>query len=186
MATRFSRPSKIRAGIPRKSRKSAGSADRKDSARGALELKTLQLFRTIVGSARSHDADIRREAGIAGAQLWALSEIARAEGISVNALSDRMALHQTTASNLVNALLERQFIRRARDAGDQRVARLHVTATGKRMLLRAPRPHSGLLPDALNHLDAQQLTELSQCLSVLVTILRRPAEDAAGEPLLGL
>jgi hypothetical protein len=41
-----------------------------------LELKTLQLFRTIFGSARSHDTEIRRVAGIAGAQLWALSEIA--------------------------------------------------------------------------------------------------------------
>jgi DNA-binding MarR family transcriptional regulator len=151
-----------------------------------LELSTLQLFRTIFGSARSHDTEIRRVAGIAGAQLWALSEIARAEGISVNALSQSMALHQTTASNLVNALLERQFIRRSRDAGDQRIARLHVTAAGKRMLSRAPRPYAGLLPNALSHLDARQLAELSQSLRALVTILRRPAKDAAGEPLLGL
>jgi DNA-binding MarR family transcriptional regulator len=151
-----------------------------------LELSTLQLFRTIFGSARSHDTEIRRVAGIAGAQLWALSEIARAEGISVNALSQSMALHQTTASNLVNALLERQFIRRSRDAGDQRIARLHVTAAGKRMLSRAPRPYAGLLPNALSHLNARQLAELSQSLRALVTILRRPAKDAAGEPLLGL
>ena len=186
MATRSSRRAKSAAPIPRNSRKSAAVAAREGGTRSALELKTLQLLRTIFGSARSHDAEIRRVAGIAGAQLWALSEIARAEGISVNALSERMALHQTTASNLVNALLERQFIRRARDAGDQRIARLHVTAAGKRMLLRAPRPYAGLLPDALSHLNAQQLTELSQALRVLVTILRRPAADAAGEPLLGL
>lgn len=97
-----------------------------------------------------------------------------------------MALHQTTASNLINALLERQFIRRTRDAGDQRIARLQVTAAGKRMLARAPRPHAGLLPDALSHLDAKQLTELSQSLKLLVTILKRPSiKDAAGEPLLG-
>lgn len=185
MATRSSRRTKPSARIHRISRKSAGAA-RDDGARGVLELTTLQLFRTIFGSARSHDADIRRVAGIAGAQLWALSEIARADGISVNALSDRMALHQTTASNLINALLERQFIRRARDAGDQRIARLHVTAAGKRMLLRAPRPYAGLLPDALSHLNAQQLAELSQALRILVAILRRPAEDAAGQPLLGL
>ncbi|HEY0747311.1 MAG TPA: MarR family transcriptional regulator [Steroidobacteraceae bacterium] len=181
-----SRRAKPGAPIPRNSKKPVAVAARNHRDRGALELRTLQHFRTIFGSARSHDADVRRVAGIAGAQLWALSEIARAEGISVNALSERMALHQTTASNLVNALLERQFIRRARDAGDQRIARLHVTAAGKRMLLRAPRPYAGLLPDALSHLDARQLAELSESLGVLVAILRRPAEDAAGEPLLGL
>ncbi len=186
MATRSSRRAKSGAPIPRNSRKSATLTAGEGGARSVLELKTLQLFRTIFGSARSHDAEIRRIAGIAGAQLWALSEIARVEGLSVNALSGRMALHQTTASNLLNALLERQFIRRARDAGDQRIARLYVTAAGRRMLLRAPRPYAGLLPDALSHLAARQLTELSQALGVLVTILRRPAEDAAGEPLLGL
>lgn len=154
--------------------------------RSALELQTLQLFRTIVGSARSHDADIRRIAGIAGAQLWALSEIAREEGTSVNALSERMALHQTTASNLINALVERKLVRRVRDSQDQRIVRLYVTSEGKRMLVRAPGPYSGLLPDALSHLDTQQLVQLSQGLSVLVAVLKRPAGKAAGEPLLGL
>lgn len=161
-------------------------ASRTNRDRSALELQTLQLFRTIVGSARSHDADVRRIAGIAGAQLWALSEIAREEGASVNALSERMALHQTTASNLINALVERKLIRRVRDTQDQRIVRLYVTAEGKRMLVRAPGPYSGLLPDALTHLDAQQLAQLSQGLSVLVALLKRTAGEAAGEPLLGL
>jgi DNA-binding MarR family transcriptional regulator len=185
MAKRSIRRADPGAEVPRLSKKLAVVTLRSD-ARGALELKTLQLFRTIFGSARSHDTEIRRVAGIAGAQLWALSEIARAEGISVNALSQCMALHQTTASNLVNALLERQFIRRARDAGDQRIARLHLTAAGKRMLSRAPRPYAGLLPNALSHLNARQLAELSQSLMALVAILKRPTKDAAGEPLLGL
>jgi DNA-binding MarR family transcriptional regulator len=154
-------------------------------ARSAVELDTLQSFRTIFGSARTHDAEIRRIAGIPGAQLWALSEIARAEGMSVNTLSERMALHQTTASNLVNALVERKLIRRVRDDADQRVVRLHVAAEGKRMLLRAPGPYAGLLVDALHNLDDHQLTRLRQSLNVLVGVLHRTAENAAGEPLLG-
>ena len=155
-------------------------------ARAALELQTLQLFRTIVGSARSHDADIRRLAGIPGAQLWALSEIARQESISVNALSERMALHQTTASNLVNALAKHKLIRRVRDEGDQRIVRLHVAPEGRRLLHRAPGPYAGLLPDALSQLEADQLDQLARSLSVLVGVLKRPAGEAAGEPLLGL
>ena len=83
--------------------------------RASLELHTLQGFRTIFGSARLHDAQVRRTTSISGSQLWALSEIARSTGMSVNALSKSMALHQTTASNLVNALVERKLIRRVRD-----------------------------------------------------------------------
>jgi DNA-binding MarR family transcriptional regulator len=155
------------------------------NARAELELATLQEFRRIIGSARRHDADVRRIAGISGSQLWALSEIARGEGMRVNDLSKRMALHQTTASNLINALVERNLIRRGRDDEDQRVVRLHVTTEGKKLLLRAPGPYAGLLVDALRHLKAPELRHLNEALRTLTTVLRDAALDAAGQTLMG-
>ena len=153
--------------------------------RAGLELETLQAFRTVFGSARLHDAEVRRTARISGSQLWALSEIAGATGMSVNALAKNMALHQTTASNLVNALVELELIRRIRNTSDQRVVQLHVTAEGKRMLKRAPGPYVGLLVDALRHLDSHQLAALRQCLQLLVAAMKRPAAYAAGQTLMG-
>jgi DNA-binding MarR family transcriptional regulator len=173
-AAAAARPSKRRTG------KSASVA-----ARAALELATLQEFRTILGSARRHDSDVRRIAGISGSQLWALSEIARADGLRVNDLSERMALHQTTASNLCNALVERNLVRRSRDEDDQRVVRLRVTTDGKKMLLRAPGPYTGLLVDALRHLKAPDLHRLNDALCVLTAVLRDTAGDAAGQTLTG-
>jgi DNA-binding MarR family transcriptional regulator len=155
------------------------------SARANLELQTLQALRTIFGSARVHDAEIRRIASISGSQLWALSEIARSSAMSVKALAKAMALKQTSASNLVNALVERKLIRRARDAGDQRVVHLHVSQEGRRMLARAPGPYAGLLVDALQHLERDQLAQLREYLQLLVAVMKRPAASAAGETLLG-
>jgi DNA-binding MarR family transcriptional regulator len=145
----------------------------------------LQELRTIFGSARRHDAEVRRIAGISGSQLWALSEIGKSQGMRVNDLSERMALHQTTASNLINALVERKLIRRDRDEADQRVVRLSITLEGKRMLLRAPGPHAGLLVDALKHLNTPELRRLKSALGVLSTVLRDAAAGAAGETLMG-
>jgi DNA-binding MarR family transcriptional regulator len=145
----------------------------------------LQEFRMIVGSARRHDSDVRRIAGISGSQLWALSEIARTAGMRVNDLSERMALHQTTTSNLINALVERNLIRRGRDEDDQRVVRLHVTTEGKKMLLKAPGPYAGLLVDALRHLKPADLRRLNEALRVLTTVLRNASADAAGQTLIG-
>jgi DNA-binding MarR family transcriptional regulator len=122
---------------------------------------------------------------VSGSQLWALSEIARTEGMRVNDLSARMALHQTTASNLINALVEHKLIRRGRDAADQRVVRLHVTTEGKRMLLRAPGPYAGLLVDALTHLKSPELGRLDDALRALTTALRHAASEAAGQTLMG-
>lgn len=167
----------------RKVRKVAKRAS--DPARRALELRTLQGFRTIFGSARRHDGDVRRIAGISGSQLWALSEIERSAAMSVNELSEVMAIHQTTASNLVNALVERKLIRRVRDVGDQRIVRLHVTTDGKRLLLRAPGPYPGLLVDALRRLNADELTSLRGGLAVLLAVMRDAATESAHQTLLG-
>ena len=157
-----------------------------DPARTALELRTLQDFRIIFGSARAYDVTVRRITGISGSQLWALSEIARAAGISVNALSQRMAVHQTTASNLVNALLRRGLIRRMRDGADQRIARLHLASEGRRVIRLAPRPHAGLLIDSLRHLDGAQIAQLRDGLGVLIGILRRTAtRTSARTPISG-
>jgi DNA-binding MarR family transcriptional regulator len=188
MTTQLKRPPKRRATSGNitlsKSARVARKAD-PDAARARLELSTLQELRTIVGSARRHDAEVRRIAGISGSQLWALSEIGKARGLRVNDLSERMALHQTTASNLINALVERKLIRRERDESDQRVVRLSITTEGKRMLLRAPGPYAGLLVDALRHMRTPELRRVKNALQVLSTVLRDSAADAAGETLMG-
>jgi DNA-binding MarR family transcriptional regulator len=171
------------AGAPRK--RTTRRRARTRRAEASLALQTLQEFRTIFGSARRHDAEVRRVAGISGAQLWALSAIARSQGMRVNDLAEQMALHQTTASNLINALVQRKLVRRSRDDADQRVVRLAVTTEGKRMLLRAPGPYVGLLVDALRHLDSPDLRRLRKALLVLTTVMRGAAREAAGETLMG-
>jgi MarR family transcriptional regulator, organic hydroperoxide resistance regulator len=183
MSTSLRRALKRRPGTAGASRAARNAASPDPRAR--LELGTLQEFRTIFGSARRHDADVRRLAGISGSQLWALSEIARAKGMRVNDLSERMAIHQTTASNLINVLAERKLIRRSRDEKDQRVVRLHITTDGKRMLLRAPGPYVGLLVDALRHLQTPELRRLKNALRALSAMLRDSAADAAGQTLMG-
>jgi len=155
------------------------------SIRGARELRTLQAFRTIFGSARHHDVEVRRSGGISGSQLWALAEIAGRDGMTVNGLAEQMAVHQSTASNLINALVDRKLVRRLRDGADQRVVHLHVSTEGRRMLLRVPGPHAGLLVDGLRRLEDGQLDSLRDALDVLVRVMQRSAASAAGETLLG-
>jgi DNA-binding MarR family transcriptional regulator len=153
--------------------------------RSALELKTLQTFRIVFGSARRYDASVRRVSGIPGSLLWALSAIAASEQISVGSLSSSMALHQTTASNLVNELVSRGLIDRVRSREDKRVALLSVTAKGRRLLRRAPRPHAGLLRDGLTRLNLNRLAELQDGLAGLVAEMRSVSSVASGDSLTG-
>jgi DNA-binding MarR family transcriptional regulator len=169
---------------PQKAKRSRESAN----AISHTQLKALQSLRTVFGSARSHDAQVRKSAGVSGSQLWALSEIAQrqsGEELTVNGLSVRMALHQTTASNLVNVLVARGLIQRQRGAPDQRVVHLRVTTEGKQLLLRSPQPHAGLLVDALRNLEPTQLNQLSQCLEWVTRQMRETSATASGETLMG-
>jgi DNA-binding MarR family transcriptional regulator len=155
------------------------------SGRGRPELRALQSLRTIFGSARAHDAEVRRSSGLSGSKLWALSEIAARRGITVNELANQMALHQTTASNLVNALVEQRLICRVRDARDKRVIHLHQSVEGQKVLRETPAPHAGLLVDALRRLETGQIERLRESLVLLVSVMQEAAADSAGDPLMG-
>jgi DNA-binding MarR family transcriptional regulator len=110
-----------------------------------LERQSLQAFRTIFSSARLHDAELRKVAGISASQ--------------------------TTASNI--ALTERRLVQRKRDPADQRVARLALTAAGRFALERAPGP--GLLMDGLHRLQASRLTRPRSELQALLAVMQRDA-----------
>lgn len=174
-----------------RARQRARTAGRKPTAavrrapRRTIELRALQDLRTVVGSARQYDSRIRRATGISGSQLWALAEVARTAGLTVNELAGRLALHQTTASNLVNALVERRLLRRSRDQHDQRVVHLFATAEGVRLLTRSPLPYSGLLVDALRRIAAQDLNRLAHGLNKLSGAMRESVPSSAGEVFLG-
>jgi len=184
---RRKKPAALARSSPRRMRRASTAADAPAvrAPRDPLELRVLQSFRTIVGATRAHDAQVRARTGISGSQLWALAEICREGGMSVNAVAERLALHQTTASNLANALSERRLIRRLRDQADQRVVRLYATADGMRLLVRAPRPYTGLLVDALRRLEAPGLSRLSRELASLLAAMRPAGAVAGGEMLTG-
>jgi DNA-binding MarR family transcriptional regulator len=180
-------PAGVRAGSASRQPKGSSRASNGSgtSRRNVAELQALQSLRLIYASARWHDAQVRRSVAISGSQLWALSEIARWEGMGVNDLAERMALHQTTASNLANALLKKSLIRRLRDGSDRRFVHLHVSSEGRRALSQSPGPHPGLLVDALRNIDSQHLGRLRRDLVALVRLMRRATVRAAGETLLG-
>ena len=70
--------------------------------------------------------------------MWALSVVQQTTGIGVGALAEAMHIHQSTASNLVRALLDRRLVAATRSAGDRRTVQLKLLAAGERVLRRSP------------------------------------------------
>lgn len=148
----------------------------------SLTTETLQQFRIIIGAIRSHFHSLEKACGIPGAQVWMLSAIDADPGITVSLLSQNLSIHVSTASNMLNKLEKSELIYRIRDESDRRVVCLRLTAKGERVLKRAPRPLSGLIPYALDKLPRSTLSRMNKDLDKLIMAMGVD-ENSASKPM---
>lgn len=142
----------------------------------------LRQFRQVFNAVKAHFQHAEKAAGLGGAQLWALSVIESRPGIGIGDLARAMDVHQTTASNLVKALLSLGLVESARSEPDRRAVQLQIRPAGRRVLRRAPGPFTGVLPEALARLDHGTLIRLHRDLAVLLDALQTDPR-AARTPL---
>lgn len=166
------------------SKPSSSAASRKVSRQPeTTPLSVLQRFRVLIRTAQRHSQWIERQSGVTGAQLWAMQELREAPGLRVGELAARMALHQSTASNMIDKLESGGFVTKERTNADQRVVRLSLTASGLDLLARAPSPARGVLPEALRMLDPAALERLQDELDGLLAQIRDLDEGFGMQPL---
>jgi DNA-binding MarR family transcriptional regulator len=139
--------------------------------------EVLQAFRLVFNAVRTHFRAVERKTGVGGAQVWALSVIRDQPGIGVGALARVMDIHQSTTSNLVKQLIERDMIAALKEGSDRRAVQLRIRPAGTRLLKRAPQPFAGVLPEALNTLDRATLRRLKKDMGQLVAALGVDPDD---------
>lgn len=155
-----------------------------DTIGGELKmLEVLGQFRILFKSVRRHYAEIERRAGVGGAQLWALSHVSNQPEIKPGELAHALAIHPSTASNLVRELEKAKLLTRRRRKGDQRIVELCVTSKGLNSLKRAPQPLIGVLQQALSELPPTDLETLRQQMRKLVAKIKAKDRKARAEPL---
>jgi DNA-binding MarR family transcriptional regulator len=161
------------------SRRAPAAAKRATQPKPPDTLSALMQFRQIFRTAKQHFSSVERAVGVTGAQLWALREIGDHPGLKVTELAEAMALHQSTVSNLLEALSRQGLVERRRSHTDQRVVHCFLSTSGKRIVRKAPQPARGVLPDALAALPASELRKLNRSLQVLLEHMRVKAPAAA-------
>jgi len=150
----------------------AATARRRLDGQEQTALAVLEQFRLIFRSAKKHFQWVQERTGVTGAQLWVLAELRRNPGIRVTELARAMAVHQTTASNLIERLVREKMIKRERSEVDQRVVNLSLTRKGSTAVASAPLPLEGVLPDALKNLSLEDLGELKRRLDKLARLMK--------------
>ncbi|MGE5652150.1 MarR family winged helix-turn-helix transcriptional regulator [Noviherbaspirillum sp. UKPF54] len=161
--------------------KKAGQAT--GSEAGLPHLDTLKKLRIVIRAAQRHSAWIEKQCGVAGAQLWLMQELEEMPGLRVGEIADRMAIHQTTVSNLLDTLEKRGMVVKTRDPVDQRAVRLALSDDGRKLLASAPKPARGLLPEALRQMEPEQLAQLDRGLQELLDSIGMLDESYGLQPM---
>ena len=144
--------------------------------------RVLRQFRIVFNAVKTHFQQMERQAGISGAQVWALHVVHQRPGVGVSELARAMDVRQPTASQFVKALVRHRLVEVRRDGADRRAVQLHVTPEGRDVLHKTPGPFTGVLPQALAALDPQTLARLELDLGKLIYQLGAN-ECAATTPL---
>jgi DNA-binding MarR family transcriptional regulator len=152
--------------------KPASETDNADAA-----IAVLRQFRQVFNAVKAHFQQVEKTVGMGGAQVWALSLVRDNPGIGVGALAKAMSIHQSTASNLVRTLIDREMVVGAKQGTDRRAVQLNLLPAGAKVLKHAPGPFAGLLPDALKSLPPETLARLEEDLGRLIVAI---AADEAG------
>lgn len=157
---------------------SAPAAGREAAARSVL-----QAMRVVYRAIQAHSRWVERRCGIGAAQLWALWEVACRPGLRVSDLAAAMAVHRSTASNLLDRLERQGLVRRSRGGPDHRVVRVYPSEAGLALVARAPQPAQGALMHALGQLAPETLEALARGLEALTAALPAADREAGGAPL---
>jgi DNA-binding MarR family transcriptional regulator len=160
-----------------------GAAIDREGSQYQQMLTVLKQFRAVIANLKEHYQGVEEATGVSGTQLWALYAIATRPGLKVGDLARELAVHQSTASNLLDRLTELGYVVRKREGTDQRVVTLHLTSEGKTVVDRAPKPAIGVLQQALLSLPQDRLSGLHGHLNELIKAIGLKRVSGAATPL---
>lgn len=149
----------------------------------ALPHEALKRFRLVFRAVQQHSQTIEASCGVSNTQIWVLWELSCRPGMSVTELAKALAIHQSTASNLLDKLVKKGLVAKERKNQDQRVVSLSLTDAGRETLGKAPLPARGLLQQALFDLPDEVLRSLNDSLDALIEEMDVMDEQAAMQPI---
>ena len=130
-----------------------------------LQKEVLKHFREIYIQAKSELKDNVKKTGLSGSQLWIMQQIYNFNGISNSELAKSLTLHVSTCSILVNKLIKKGLVEKARSPTDERKIVLTITSKGKQLMAKAPKSPEGAIPSTLKKLNIEELEELNTVLT---------------------
>jgi DNA-binding MarR family transcriptional regulator len=133
--------------------------------------ETIQSLRRIFKAIQDYSQEVSQEFGITGPQLWALKTISADGSLPLGELSNKMYLHPSTVTGVVDRLEKKGYVVRDRGQEDRRVVEVKLTPKGKELVKKAPNPVQGKMIYGLRKLKPGELKKIHDSVERLVEIV---------------
>jgi len=138
------------------------------SAKRADTVDIVQGLRRVVKALQTYSQDVRHAYGLTGPQLWALKTLQHNGRMSTGGLAAALAVHQSSASILIDRLDNRGLVRRTRGRRDHRFVDVELTKRGAALAADAPEAAQGRLLHALEAMPAREVRRIKHAVTRLV------------------
>jgi MarR family transcriptional regulator, organic hydroperoxide resistance regulator len=128
-------------------------------------------IRHINNQVQKQSQELRRSHNITGPQLGALIIISKTPDITLKVLSEKMYLHISTVSGIVDRLETTGHLSKIRDKNDHRAVNLQLTPKGTRLVKEVPLPVFGKAIKKLHKLPETQLREIGNAMAKLAKLM---------------
>lgn len=144
---------------------------RKHSLKKEAIAEIFQSFKKIFKNIQEYSEAVLKEFGVTGPQLWLLKWLGNGKGSPISELSQKMLLHISTVSSIINRLEEKGYVERRKTKTDRRVVLIHLTEAGRALIAKAPEPAQGKLAHGLRKLSQKEVLDLCRSLQKIVQLM---------------
>jgi DNA-binding MarR family transcriptional regulator len=137
----------------------------------------LDALRAVGRELRVAEREAEQQVGLPPAQVHTLRQLGERPAASLAELAERTHTDPSSASIVVQRLVERGLVARTAASDDRRRTELAVTTAGRAVLRRAPFSAADRVAEALAGIGPQRAATLTRGLEALARALRTAAED---------
>lgn len=118
-------------------------------------IRVLNAVRRLVRALRLFDREAQSKYGLSAAQIFVLHALSDGEVLSLNEVAERTATDQSSASVVVQRLVDAGLVSRTPRAEDRRHVDLKLTPKGRNVTRRSPAPAQTRILDAVAAMSAR-------------------------------
>jgi DNA-binding MarR family transcriptional regulator len=145
-----------------------------ESTRAELERRALLGARALVDRMRRLYRDLERLTNAPIAAHRVLACLGEQPGLKASQLASALGMQRPALSQVLKGLVERGWVERVRSESDQRSVRVHLSASGRRVLAATAGRAIGTLQRAVRQLSRAELVGLAVGTEQILWYLREP------------